>query len=1117
MSIHAALHHKTHYKYTRPISVSPQIIRLRPAPHSKTRLVSYAMKVEPANHFINWQQDPHGNFLARLVFPEKIREFKVEVDLVAEMSVINPFDFFVDDYGTNFPFEYREPTRSELAPYLIAAVDTGPEFDKLIKEIDLTPRNTVDFLVELNQIIEQKIDYLIRMEPGVQTPEETLSSGSGSCRDSSWLLVNILRSLGLAARFASGYLIQLKPDVKALDGPSGTDKDFCDLHAWAEVFLPGAGWIGFDPTSGLLAGESHIPLACSPMPGSAAPITGSIEDVETEFLFDMEVQRIYESPRVTKPYTEQQWERINQLGNHVDQAIALTGEELTMGGEPTFVSIDDFEGEEWTVSAVGPEKLKLSGLLIKRLRKQFAPGGILHFGTGKWYPGESLPRWAYTCLWRKDGQPLWSNLDLLAEIEKDYGYGHAEAQKFLETLSETLGVEPQHIMPAYEDVWYYLWREQKLPDNVDPLESKLKDREERARLASIFTRGLDEPKGFVLPLQRYPQAKASKWMSGSWFLRQKNLFLIPGDSPIGLRLPIESQPWVSQSNYNYIIPPDPSLIDAALPNVETIRSYYQQQAATLLNETGNRQRPGEFGPRSQSLDDTPDASEGKRDPIVRTALCVQPRDGKLFIFMPPVRESEEYLELITAIERTAEKLNMPVMLEGELPPADPRLETLKVTPDPGVIEVNVQPAKNWDELVNTTTTVYEEARQTRLGTEKFLIDGKHVGTGGGNHFVLGASHPQKSPFLRRPDLLSSMLAYWLHHPSLSYFFGGLFVGPTSQAPRIDEARMDSLYELEVAMQELQQHQHIQPWLVDRLFRNLLTDITGNTHRAEFCIDKLYSPDRASGRLGLLELRSFEMPPHPRMSLAQQLLLRALIAWFLKEPYKPHRLIRWNTQLHDRWMLPHYQWQDLCEVLDDLRRAGFAFENEWFAAHFDFRFPRYGSVHYRDIELELRGAIEPWHVLGEEGMAGGTVRFVDSSLERLQVRLLNHQPERYALLCNGRRVPLTQTRQSNEHIAGVRFRAWQPPECLHPTIPVHAPLIFDLVDTWSQHSIGGCTYHVAHPAGRNYETMPVNPFEAESRRLSRFEEIGHTPGRIEEIPEAQISEEYPLTLDLRRVK
>ncbi len=1087
MSIRVALHHKTVYEYDRLVGLSPQVVRLRPAPHSRTPVPSYSLRIEPKEHFINWQQDPQGNFQARLVFLEKTRSFSLEVDLVADMTVINPFDFFLEPDAETFPFSYDPCLRRELAPFLELAPG-GPKLQDYVASSHRKEMRTVDYLVELNRRVQEHVRYLIRMEPGVQGPEETLELGSGSCRDSGWLLVQVLRRLGLAARFVSGYLIQLKPDVKPLEGPEGPGEDFTDLHAWAEVYLPGAGWVGLDPTSGLFAGEGHIPLAAAPEPLSAAPVSGSVDDCEVTFLHEMKVTRIHEDPRVTKPYTDQQWREIESLGELIDDELRAGDVRLTMGGEPTFVSIDDMDGEEWNTAALGPAKERLAGELLKQIRCRFSEGGLLHFGQGKWYPGESLPRWAFTCYWRTDGHSLWRDDRWLAEPGKDYGYGPEEAKLFTEELSSRLAIGPDYVITAFEDPLAYIHKERQLPVNVDPLDNKLDDPEERERLRQIFSRGLGRPTGFVLPVKRHIGKDGPAWQTGLWMLRSRYLFLSPGDSPAGLRLPLQSLPWEPAEQVQKIWPQDPLAPRRPLPVPE-------------------RQRAQRRPPRPS----TPPEQPGS---VVRTALAVEPRHGRLYVFLPPVDTVEDFVDLVAAIEDTAASLQMPVAIEGYSPPHDPRLRSIKVTPDPGVIEVNVQPAHSWQELVENTHAFYTMARTCRLGTEKFMLDGRHTGTGGGNHLVLGGPTAADSPFLRRPDLLKSFVGYWLNHPSLSYLFSGMFVGPTSQAPRVDETRADAIYELEIAFSLLKQNRDgCPPWLVDRIFRNLLVDVTGNTHRAEFCIDKLYSPDSATGRLGLVEMRAFEMPPHPRMSLAQQLLTRALLAWFWREPFEEPP-IRWGTRLHDQFLLPHFVERDFRHVLANLWNAGYPIDDSWFAPHFEFRFPVHGTVCYDGIEIELRQAIEPWYVLGEEQGAGGTARYVDSSVERLQVYVRGLISENHAVVCNQRRLPLQPTGTHGEYVCGVRYRAWQPPHCLHPTIPVHAPLVFDVLDLAARRSIGGCTYHVAHPGGLSYETFPVNSNEAEARRRTRFFAYGHTPGTMA-VPPREENPEFPGTLDLRR--
>lgn len=1102
MTIRVALRHTTRYDFSKPVSVAPHQIRLKPAPHSRTPVEAYSLNVGGGQHFINWQQDPFGNHVARVVFPEKIDYLSVDVELVVPMTVVNPFDFFVEEYAEHFPFSYPEALRKELGPYL-EKPDAGPRLKKWMGDISTEKQTITDFLVQINQKLSQHIEYLIRMEPGVQTEEETLELMRGSCRDSAWLLVRIFRELGLAARFVSGYLIQLTADVKALDGPSGTEVDFTDLHAWTEVFIPGAGWVGLDPTSGLFAGEGHLPLAATPEPSSAAPITGASEPCEVEFDFSMSVTRVHEDPRVTKPYTAEQWDRIDALGSQVDGDLDALDVRLTMGGEPTFVSVNDMDAPEWTIAAQGPTKRGLSEKLLKRLRPHFAPNSLIHYQQGKWYPGEPLPRWALACYWRRDGIALWQDDQWLADVDKDYGFGEEQARQFAAEVVKRLRLPERFLIPCYEDAYYYLWQEQNQPPDIDLLAEDTKDEEGRAKLAKVLEKGLDSLTGLTLPLAK--NVKGTHWESGAWPLRRKHLFLVPGDSPMGLRLPLSALPIARREE------PLPRSLFEDLPALADIHgevaSRYNdfQTAATPVKDGRHHEAAGQDWQEQR-----PELNDAG---VIGTALCFEPRDGKLFVFLPPLVQLEDYLELLASIEQTAAHLKMPICIEGYPPPSDPRVEKFMITPDPGVIEVNVMPASTWAELVSNTQVLYEEARLTRLGTEKFMLDGRHTGTGGGNHVTLGGKTPTDSPFLRRPDLLASMITFWQHHPSLSYLFSGMFIGPTSQAPRVDEARHEALYELEIALAQMPEGEVPQPWLVDRLLRHMLTDITGNTHRAEFCIDKLYSPDSATGRLGLLELRGFEMPPHAQMSLMQQLLIRALVARFYAKPYRKP-LVRWGTTLHDKWMMPHFIWEDLGEVIADLNEHGYAFDLDWFAPFLEFRFPHVGHVRYHGVGLDLRQAIEPWHVLGEEVSGGGTARYVDSSVERIEVKVTDFNAARHVLTCNGVQVPLQSTGVPGEAVAAVRYRAWQPPSAMHPLIEVQAPLVFDLVDSWNQRSMGGCTYHVVHPAGRNYETFPVNANEAEARRMARFWSHGHTPGQFSRIEQAP-GQEYPHTLDLRR--
>ena len=678
MAIRVALQHRTSYRFDRPVMVSPHEIRLRPAPHCRTPVLGYSLNIEPAKNFLNWQQDPYGNWVARVVFPEPATSLDIVVDLVADMTVINPFDFFVEPYAEFYPFKYANALAKELIPFLDAA-PAGPRLSAWLTAFRATLRadeKTVDMLVRLNRELQHEIRYLVRMEPGVQTPEETFDRAQGSCRDTGWLLVQILRHLGLAARFASGYLIQLAADVKSLDGPSGTDKDFTDLHAWAEVYLPGAGWIGLDPTSGLLAGEGHLPLACTADPGNAAPVVGFTDPCDVEFLFAMSITRVHEDPRVTKPYSDAQWADIDALGHRVDADLAAHGVRLTQGGEPTFVSIDDMDGAEWNFAALSPKKRELAEVLLRRLAKRFAPGGFLHMGQGKWYPGEPLPRWAIGVYWRDDGIPLWRDPALIADTRADGDADIGDAQRVALEIAGELGLDPAYVMTAYEDAPSLLVKESALPPNVDPLQADLSKPAERARLARLLQRGLERPVGFILPLKasQTEGTDFAGWSSSPWPLRRERLYALAGDSPLGLRLPLSSLPDVLPEDEDIESPVDPFAPRGDLPEPE----------ARTATATGTKAHRGAIAPRE----------------VVKTALCVEMRDGHVFVFMPPLKRLEDYVVLLASVERAAARVGRAVAIEGYTPPRDPRITVLNVTPDPGVIEVNIHPASTWDEFVD---------------------------------------------------------------------------------------------------------------------------------------------------------------------------------------------------------------------------------------------------------------------------------------------------------------------------------------------------------------------------------------------------------------------------------
>ena len=1063
MSIQVALNHWTRYRYDRAVSVGPQVIRLRPAPHCRTPILSYSLSVTPAGHILHWQLDPHNNHLARLLFPDKTNEFVVEVDLVAELSPFNPFAFFLEPGVEDYPFEYAPESAKDLEPY--RGLDpAGPLLQAFLGKLSRETRGTISFLVDLNRRVQNEIEYVTRLDPGVQTCEQTLEKCTGSCRDSAWLLVQILRHLGIAARFVSGYLIQLAADESATEGPSGPQTDSADFHAWAEAFLPGAGWIGMDPTSGLFAGEGHIPLVCAPNASKAAPIEGTVERANVDFAYSMSVRRLNDAPRPSKPFTEEAWLQVEQVAHRVDADLEAQDVRLTMGGEPTFVGIDEPESPQWNIDALGAMKRTRGLALIQCLREKVAPGALLHYGQGKWYPGEPLPRWALNCSWRVDRVPVWENIDLIAREDQDYSFGAADAFKFMEALTRRLQVSFENMLPAYNG----------------EAEST-------------------EPAGYILPIRRRQPAGRLCWSSQLWFPRPERLLLSPGDSPLGYRIPTASMPWVVPDELEYEY--------EAAPFADRIK---------LASRPNRRMDLFQKDPLADPLPALSSTAETAPE-LIRPSLCVQAREGRLHVFLPYASKLADYLDLVSAVEDTCQHLHMPVWLEGYPPPPDPRLRSFSITPDPGVLEVNLPPASNWDELEQINTLLFEEARRNRLTAEKFGYNGGHLATGGGSHIVIGGATVLDSPFLRRPDLLRSMLAFWQNHPSLSYLFSGMYVGPTSQSPRVDEARMDALYELEVAFSNLPASD-CPPNLVDGLFRNLLVDVTGNAHRAEFCVDKLYPPEGLGLRLGLLELRAFEMAPHVRMGLIEMLLIRALICMFWKRPFDGG-LVRWGTALHDRFMLPHFVRRDFSDVLTQLRRSDYNFEEKWFAAHLEFRFPKIGSIAVEGVELELRQALEPWNVLAEETTSGRAARAVDSSFERIQVKVSGFTTEsRYVVACNGRRVPLYPTGkrspgEAGETVAGVRYRARQLSAALHPTIPVHAPLIFDIIDRWKERSIGRCAYHVGSPDGRAYTALPGNATEAADRRRQRFQKSDPTPGLIA-APEEETNPIFPMTLDLR---
>jgi len=830
-------------------------------------LETYALHVD-VEHRLQWQRDALGNSVARVLFrPETlVPQITFRVELVCNVHAVNPFDFVVDERSTTMPFTYPDALKGDLAPFLRlddAALRSGALVEALSKDL---PRegNTVSLLVELNRQVNERVRYVIREEAGVYTPEETLTHGQGSCRDSALLLVRLLRERGLAARFVSGYLVQLKDDGLLPDEKKGMSQDVVDLHAWAEVYLPGAGWVGLDATSGLLCGEGHIPLVSTTSPELAAPIDGTAGAVANAFVVRMEVERLASEPAPVRPYQAGTYEALLAAADLTDARLAEANVALTIGGEPTWTSRLHAEAPEWRDKALGHTKTEQGARFAQELRREFAPEGCVLRSTGKTYPGESLPRWVLWVLGMRDGAPLFPPREACAAT------GDLEAaERFAVALAKVLdvGVEP---LAAYEDPSALLELEAKLPTDVDPHKGSLDD-EDRARLARILDRGAKTPVGYVLPLARV----FGKFRSDHWRFRRERLYLVPGDSPLGLRLPLSSL-----AGDLLPIPPEEAGKDPRRPKNEHPEAV--EDAWKKLVQQG---------------------------PLggMRTALAIEPRDGKLHVFLPPFTTADDFIACLAAVDRVRVALGQDVELEGYPPPSKHELFRLMLAPDPGVIELNLPPAASAREYAGFVERAYACALAAGLTSEKYLIDGRLSGSGGGNHVTLGGPSTEESVFLTRPDVFASLLTFVQHHPSLSYAFSGLFVGPTSQAPRVDEGRMDVLPELQIALREAFDvslgEEPIEPWLVDRLFRDLLVDLTGNTHRAELCIDKLYDFRTAYGRQGVVELRAFEMPPHPHMTVAQGVLMRALVASFCAAPYD-HALVNFAARLHDEFLLPY---------------------------------------------------------------------------------------------------------------------------------------------------------------------------------------------------------------------
>jgi uncharacterized protein (DUF2126 family)/transglutaminase-like putative cysteine protease len=1080
--------HRTSYRYPRPAALGPHQVRLRPTTHARARIESYGLRIsgEPDVH---WLQDPYGNHVAHVSFKEGQRQDALElrVELAVDIRPVNPFDFYLDDRCKAWPFTYPEELQRDLSPFLASAEDAERAGPRLLRFLEGLPaeRLSIDEVVDLNVRVNRALRYITRDEPGIWSPEETLAQGRGSCRDSAVLLIAALRARGFAARFASGYLVQLTDEGMIPDEPKGVGRDVVDLHAWAEVFLPGAGWVGLDATSGLLCGEGHIPLACTARPALANPVEGTSDLAAAEVTFEMKVARLGHETRTTAPFTDETWSALLDAGDRADALVKAQGLRLTLGGEPTFTSRDHALAPEWNGDALGGTKWSQGLRLAEELRDRLCPGAAMLIRQGKHYPGESLPRWAIELVGRRDGRALWrpavaAPANAAAPAKAAAPPGLAEARRLAEDVQSRLGLSGG-LLTAYEDPWPALKVEAALPVDRDAREARapapedLDDPEARRRLARTLGRGLATAAGYVLPLGR----EGGRWRTDPWTFRRERLYLFPGDSPLGLRLPLGSI------------------------------------AGKAVEPTPEEPKfPGPADPRAPEAPDEAKAAAAKAATALRTALCVEAREGALRVFLPPLAAADDFVALVTLVDEARLALGLPVELEGYPPPSGEALLRFAVTPDPGVLEVNLPPTEGTRTHAALLGEVFDAALRAGLTAEKYLHDGRMSGSGGGNHLTLGGPTPPESPFLQRPDLLASLITFLQHHPSMSYLFTGLFIGPTSQAPRPDEARHDALYELEIALSRaFDRSAPVAPWLGDMLFRHLLVDVAGNTHRAELCIDKLYDWRTPSGRQGLVELRAFEMPPHPRMVSAQMTLVRALVAAFAAEPYQAP-LIRWGTDLQDRFLLPTWLWRDFEDVLGYLAAHGLSLPAEAYRAFLELRCPVVGRAELGGVLVEVRNALEPWPVLGEEATGAGTSRYVDSSVERIEVRAEGLVEGRHQLLVNGYTLPLRSTGRRAEFVGGVRFRAWAPAHSLHAHLGIHHPVRLDVVDGWARRSVGACAYHVWHPEGTAFLQPPLTRFEAAARRAKRFT-MG-APAAWPVVPlAAPPHPDMPYTLDLRR--
>ena len=1099
-----AISFQTAIAFERRVRLSTHWARLRPAPHTRAAIAAYTLAIDAEPHFINWVRDPFENYLARLDFHEPLQRIALNMELVLDLTPVNPFDFLLENDFSHYPLTYSEQLHKELIPYLYLPV-AGSQMDSWLSSLKPTSGYLLDTLSDLNQQVHESLKFEGVTSPGPVNIDTVLSRRTGSAWEIAWLLTLGLRHFGLAARFVSGlYLFQSSSDEIPDHGA---------LHAWSEVFLPGAGWVGLDPANGILTTEGYIPLATAPDPLRALPLVGYFEACNYHEQQQVQVSRL--TPHLsTQHVSDAQWHDMGVVARHVDKLLDRENIQAASAPSLSFVASAYANDPEWSIQAMGGSKRNYAENLLSRLSQRLAPGIVVQAGQGEWFSGEPLPRWRLYGLYRRDGVACWQDPRWLAANNERGDCSFDEASQFIKLLAKILAIDTRFVLPAYEDQLHQLWMSRGqmayLPDSEE-----LRNPILRQQLADRLSQSRDHPSAYVLPIRWDPVSQ--QWKSGCWQFRRQALYLVPGDSPPGFRLPLTSLP----RNRDAVVEADPDRCQ--FEPREVLPSLHGELAARLSNIPKDQV----FDPASAHADDEFTSA------APRTALCIDVRDGHIHIFLPPLTHLEYYLELVAAIETVAARLQTQVVLEGYEPPYDARVQRFILEPDAGVLKLTLPEAENWDRVSSQLNAAYEEAAALGLYAERYSADGRRMPSGGGAELTVGGTEPALSPFLKQPAILRSFITFWHNHPSLSYFFAGRMIGASGDAPRVDEGRDDALYDLDMALRRIPDGLSEQPWVPDRILRHLLTDTKGDMRRAEIRVDQLYPPERSATRLGRITIRSFEMAPSMRLAALQWLLTRSLLASFAIRP-QAQALINWKGATHDRFLLPDWLWQDFQNVLQLINEIGIPLQAEWFSPYLELRFPALGNVQIGDLNLELRTAHENWPLLAEEFSGHGVSRFIDIANERVQVRLMGATPDRYAVVCNDKRVPLRECGQNGKYVGGVRYKTSNPLSTLHPTREPVRELVFDVVDTWTGKVIGGCTWLPPLPAIYGPVGLPpLMPYDASKGPIksqplvpaiaippwqqSQGRFLSHGSGRTHLLAPLEATQRrYPNLLDLTRI-